>query len=210
MATSNKGAIFVRNYFSKEWKKDKTRDLPWTALPKEDNMSIVTVLYQCQSDLNNVFANLQLIFQIHFDDDHPYKAPEIIVLTPNGRMEPNAKICIHGLTARHHESWSIITSFPSVITRFMCAFMDITNTDLLSGAGFITPINQSSIAHYAKQSEQWNLKNYQELYDQFVVQQFIDDHEIAPTHAHAHASAVDHEITDADEKVEVEEYYYSD
>lgn len=33
------------------------------------------------------------------------QAPDILVMTPQGRFEPNRKICIDGLTSFHEGSW---------------------------------------------------------------------------------------------------------
>jgi hypothetical protein len=83
-------------------------------------------------------------------------------------MKVGESICIDGLTAWHPESWNPITSFSSVVERFMCAFIDIENVSY--GAGFITPPNPSEIAKCVEKSRDWNKENQMEVYQQFVNQ----------------------------------------
>ncbi len=37
--------------------------------------------------------------------DYPYKAPDIMLLTPNGRFQTNEKICL-SITSHHQETWT--------------------------------------------------------------------------------------------------------
>jgi hypothetical protein len=44
-------------------------------------------------------------FRILLPPSYPMSAPDIILLTPNGRFELGKKICIDGLTSFHAGSW---------------------------------------------------------------------------------------------------------
>ena len=191
----NKGAIFVRNYFTNVWRKEN-QQTQWTAYPKEDDLSKVIVLYDCRPEIG-VFSGLQLVFQVQFHEDHPFKAPSIRTLTPNGRMKVGESICIDGLTAWHPESWNPITSFSSVVERFMCAFIDIENVSY--GAGFITPPNPTEIAKCVEKSREWNKENQMEVYQQFTNQCLKTE---------STNSSV--KKTETDEEEEETEYVYSD
>ena len=43
--------------------------------------------------------------KIFFPPDYPFKPPDIIFVTPNGRFKTNKKICM-SFTSYHPESWS--------------------------------------------------------------------------------------------------------
>ena len=45
------------------------------------------------------------IGKIVFPNDYPFKPPDVIFLTPNGRFETNKKICL-SFTSYHPESWN--------------------------------------------------------------------------------------------------------
>lgn len=162
----NKGSLFVRNYFTNVWK-NENQQTQWTAYPREDDLSKVVVLYDCRPEIG-IFSGLQLVFQVQFHEDHPFKAPSIRTLTPNGRMKVGESICIDGLTAWHPESWNPITSFSSVVERFMCAFIDIENVTY--GAGFICPPNPTEIVKYVEKSKGWNKENQADIYERFTNQ----------------------------------------
>lgn len=162
----NTGSIFVKNYFSNVWRTEQNQ-AQWTAQPRDDDLSKVMILYQCRPDIG-VFANLQIVFQIQFHEEHPFKAPSIKVLTPNGRMKVGESVCIDGLTAWHPESWNPITSFSSVVERFMCAFIDLENVTY--GSGFIVPPNPEEIGKFVGLSVGWNKANFSEIYDRYKIQ----------------------------------------
>lgn len=164
---ANRGAIFMRNYLSRDWQTDRQQDY-WTMTPMEDRMDKVLVLYQYRDDIEPAyFRNMQLVFEVTIHEEHPYKAPTIKVLTPNGRMQQNVSICIDGLTAWHPESWNIIATFNSIVERFALAYIDVEN--VTSGAGFMS-IDQTQIAKYAETSKNWNSDRYPELFALFEEQ----------------------------------------
>ncbi|KAL0487354.1 ubiquitin-conjugating enzyme E2 [Acrasis kona] len=43
--------------------------------------------------------------RIILPSDYPYKAPDIMLLTPNGRFQTNEKICL-SITSHHQETWT--------------------------------------------------------------------------------------------------------
>lgn len=161
---SNTGAVFVRNYLSREWKHEKKQTF-WTLMPNEANLNYVLILYQFSDDLEiELFRGLQLIFEVRIHEEHPYKPPSVLVFTPNGRMKLHESICIDGLTAWHPESWRIITTMQSIIERFASAFIDVVNVK--TGAGFDYATDEK-IAEYVRKSKEWNLEHYPEIVAQF-------------------------------------------
>lgn len=47
---------------------------------------------------------------------YPMSAPDIMLLTPNGRFELGKKICIDGLTSFHEGSWQPVWGVRTAIT----------------------------------------------------------------------------------------------
>ena len=158
------GTQFVQNYIHRQWARDKKQRI-WTMQPDETCMNKVKVLYQV-GDIKP-FQNMQLIFEITFHEEHPFKAPSIKTLTPNGRTAQNQSLCIDGLTAWHPESWKVIASFESVIERFMIAFLDREN--VTKGVGFLSSGDDACEA-YAMKSREWNMTHYPDLVTQWVEQ----------------------------------------
>lgn len=42
---------------------------------------------------------------LYLPNEYPMKPPDIVLLTPSGRFQPGAKICM-SITAFHQESWN--------------------------------------------------------------------------------------------------------
>jgi ubiquitin-protein ligase len=162
----NTGIQFVKNYFSRTWQTERIQD-KWTVIPNEQELNKVLVLYNF-TDENDLFKDLQLIFEITIHEEHPYKAPSIKTKTPNGRTQINQSLCIDGLTAWHPESWSVVTTMSSIIERFLSAFIDTENIE--KGVGFIADLNRDAIIAFAKASKQWNWENHPDLVNEFIDQ----------------------------------------
>jgi ubiquitin-protein ligase len=156
---SNTGGQFVKNYLSRDWRIEQKQDR-WTIMPNEENINKVLVLYNFTEE-NGIFKDMQLVFEIAIHEEHPYKAPSIKTLTPNGRTKINQSICIDGLTAWHPESWKIVTSMNSIIDRFLSAFIDVENIE--KGVGFIERLDRDAVQSFAKESRTWNWVYYPEL-----------------------------------------------
>lgn len=159
----NTGIQFVKNYLTRTWKTERLQD-KWTLLPNEQELNKVIILYNF-TDENELFKELQLIFEITIHEEHPYKAPSIKTKTPNGRTKNNESLCIDGLTVWHPESWSIVTTMSSIIERFLSAFIDTENIE--KGVGFIAEINRDHIRAFAQKSKPWNWENYPDLVSEF-------------------------------------------
>lgn len=89
--------------------------------------------------------------------EYPFKAPDFIFLTPNGRFETGKKICT-SFSAFHPESftsaWNILTMMEGLVS-FMT---DEVNTDETNGIGSIyTDKNHRKIL--ANDSMNWNKNN---------------------------------------------------
>ena len=156
----NQGATFVKNYFLREWTRiDRNQDV-FTILPDEKDMSKVLVLFTFTKEITETFNGLQLVFQIILSEEHPYKPPSIKTLTPNARTKYSELLCIDGLTAYHPESWKPISTFRSIIDRFIATFIDTT---IESGVGFYKSFDEVLNTLCISESKEWNYINYPEL-----------------------------------------------
>ncbi|KAJ9104631.1 hypothetical protein QFC21_002129 [Naganishia friedmannii] len=54
---------------------------------------------------NSEYAGGIYHLRILLKTQYPMQAPDILIMTPQGRFEPNRKICIDGLTSFHEGSW---------------------------------------------------------------------------------------------------------
>lgn len=167
--TTHRGVLFVRNYLAKHWSAEKNQDR-FSIMPDEQNMERLHVLYQLK-DGCGPFSGMQVVFEIVFHEDHPYKAPSIKMLTPTCRFQLGQSICVDGLTAWHPESWIIITSIESIVERFMIAFVDIENVSY--GVGFVRNPKAEAIAGAARDSLAWNKMNFPQLVAGYTEQ--VDD-----------------------------------
>ena len=102
------------------------------------------------------------IGMIEHDKSYPCKPPDYYMFTPNGRFIINTKICLTN-SKFHPADWS-----PSWnIRTILIAFCSIFSSDDTTG---IAHIHESPEKRklYAQQSKTYNLKNYNEIYTQFI------------------------------------------
>lgn len=87
----------------KEYKKLQSKPVPnIITRPSKGNMlKWYFMLHSMQDDYKDGIY----IGKIVFPSDYPFKPPDILFLTPNGRFETNKKICL-SFTSYHPESWN--------------------------------------------------------------------------------------------------------
>lgn len=95
--------------------------------------------------------------KILLPEEYPFKAPDFIFLTPNGRFEVNKKICT-SFSAYHPESyttaWNILTMMEGLIS-FMTDEVDESNNSSIGS--IFTPITVRKTL--AINSMSWNKTN---------------------------------------------------
>ena len=90
---------------------------------------------------------------IAFPDEYPFKAPSIKMLTPSGRFEPGASICM-SMTAWHPESWNPIWN----ATTLALGLLSFMSDDDATGVASIRASSSARRA-FAKASMTFNSKN---------------------------------------------------
>ncbi|WVQ74911.1 hypothetical protein IAR50_004519 [Cryptococcus sp. DSM 104548] len=91
-------------------------------------------------------------FRIVLPPSYPMSAPDIILLTPNGRFELGKKICIDGLTSFHAGSWQPAWGVRTAIVGLRSFWMQ--SGEALSGVGALD-YSKDERKRLAKLSAQW-------------------------------------------------------
>ncbi|TYJ53003.1 hypothetical protein B9479_006380 [Cryptococcus floricola] len=91
-------------------------------------------------------------FRIVLPPSYPMSAPDIILLTPNGRFELGKKICIDGLTSFHAGSWQPAWGVRTAIVGLRSFWMQ--TGEALSGVGALD-YSKDERKRLAKMSAQW-------------------------------------------------------
>merc|ERR1712228_72287 len=110
--------------------------------------------YVLKGPSDSHYANGYYHGVLKFPKDYPYKAPSIMLFTPNGRFQINTKICLSN-SDFHPESWSPFWSVSNILTGFV-SFM----TEESKGVGSISS-NEYHRKLLAKKSLAFNCRNPQ-------------------------------------------------
>ncbi len=152
--------LIQRKRFSNEVKKIRNEPLGYvTAYPKVDDPFTwyILVVGQVGSD----YEGGHFIGVITHARNYPDGAPSYTMLTPNGRFEPNKKICTSN-SSFHNESWSSTWNIHSILIGFNSMWMD----DRDSGIGHIK-VSRDERQVLARNSIIWNRSNFSEIYAGF-------------------------------------------
>ena len=97
----------------------------------------------------------EYICRIDHNPQYPVKAPNLMILTPNGRFEINRKICLTN-TSFHQETWAPAGwNLESFIQAFISVFHSDSKTDRI-GIGHIKIKNKEQTQQYAQSSKSFN------------------------------------------------------
>lgn len=93
-------------------------------------------------------------------DTYPYKAPRIIMNTPNGRFKPDTRLCF-SMSDYHQESWNPNWNIRTIMIGFYSFMLEESQTE-----GSIETTYEERIK-YAKNSYEFNkkIKLYKELFE---------------------------------------------
>ena len=132
-----------------------------TAFPSEKPGEELVWYFLIMGDDDSDYKGGEYIGKIIHNKDYPAKAPDYMMLTPNGRYLHNSKICLSNSSYHAGEwtsSWNIIT--------ILIAFSSIWYDDKESGIAHIKDSPQNR-RRMACESIQYNMKNYSDIYDSF-------------------------------------------
>ena len=117
---------------------------------------IRTWMYVMDGSPDTPFAGGQYIGMVKFPAQYPYKPPDILMLTPNGRFKPGEKICM-SMTSFHPESWEPSWGVTTILLGLQSFMVD---DDPAAGALFgPEQTSTSERRRLAAASRAWNRAN---------------------------------------------------
>ncbi len=110
---------------------------------------------------------------LEHSQDYPNKGPMYSMITPNGRFEPNRKICTSN-SSFHPESWSNTWNIHTILIAFYSLFRE----DRDSGLGHIRMARDERMV-LSRNSIEFNQANHADIYNSFdfSVLSFDVDHD---------------------------------
>ena len=119
-----------------------------------DPNDLLKIYFLIKGEKGTPYENGEYLGLIHHNREYPIKAPDLLMLTPNGRFALNKKICLTN-TSYHQESWA-----PAGwnIRTFLEAFLSVWYSNDISDKNGISHLNMSkdNIIEYAKNSKKYN------------------------------------------------------
>ncbi|KAJ3412221.1 hypothetical protein HDV05_001081 [Chytridiales sp. JEL 0842] len=119
----------------------------FTAAPLEDNM--LEWHFTVRGPSEGGFKGGRYHGRILFPPEYPFKPPNIVFLTPNGRFETNKKICL-SITNYHPEYWRPAWGVRSALIALI-SFMPTEGNGAIGALDF----TEKEREEYAKQSRSW-------------------------------------------------------
>ncbi|KAI3654028.1 hypothetical protein MP228_000747 [Amoeboaphelidium protococcarum] len=107
------------------------------------------------------FFNGEYHGKLVFPSDYPFKPPSITMITPSGRFQPNAKICLT-MSDFHPELWNPSWSVASILLGLQ-SFM---NDESQNTTGSVTCSLQEK-KQFARMSRKWNRESNPKFVDVF-------------------------------------------
>lgn len=130
------------------------------ALPSEESMLEWYFIIKGPDDSH--YSGGIYLGKILHNPEYPLKAPDFIMLTPNGRFDINKKICLTN-SGYHSESWTPMWNIRAILL----GFLSIMLSDDDKGISHIKQ-SESIRKQYAKDSDSYNKKNYGDIYKKLV------------------------------------------
>eukprot|EP00252_Welwitschia_mirabilis_P009648 TRINITY_DN22328_c0_g1_i1.p1 TRINITY_DN22328_c0_g1~~TRINITY_DN22328_c0_g1_i1.p1 ORF type:complete len:242 (+),score=32.11 TRINITY_DN22328_c0_g1_i1:295-1020(+) len=96
-------------------------------LARPHQKNILEWHYVLEGSKDSPFSGGFYYGKVKFPPEYPYKPPSISMITPNGRFEPNKKICL-SMSDYHPESWNPMWSVSSILTGLLSFMTDDSPT----------------------------------------------------------------------------------
>ena len=132
------------------------------ALPSPSNL--LEWHYVLTGDEDSDYANGYYHGKIIFPSTYPFKPPSILMLTPSGRFDPGAKICL-SMSDFHPETWNPIWSVSQILLGLQSFFYENTST-----TGALRAVPAAEKRRLASISLAHNVKNpiFRKLFPELV------------------------------------------
>ena len=129
--------------------------------------NILEIYFKFRGLEDSLFVNGEYICKIEHNKDYPVKAPNLYILTPNGRFKPNVKLCLTN-TSYHQESWAPAAwNLESFIQAFISVFHSNSKSDR-RGIGHIVNLDENYVINSANNSNYFNLELEKKLELDFI------------------------------------------
>jgi ubiquitin-conjugating enzyme E2 J2 len=172
--TAPTGATLIqKKRFTNELKLLNAQPLGYiTAYPDETNPLIWYFLLVGQKGTQ--YYGGHYIGEIKHSPKYPAEPPDYYMRTPSGRYEINSKICLTN-SGYHKGDWSSTWNIQSILIAYYSIWLDDTEHG-------ISHIKRSAEerAKLAKESKDYNIKNYKKIYEKFDFSTLTDDIDNAP------------------------------
>jgi len=141
--------------------KDPIKNPKVTVAPNESN--ILEVHYVIEGSEKTPYAGGIYHGKLIFPKDYPLKPPSVIMLTKNGRFQPNRRLCL-SMSDFHPESWNPMWSVSTILTG-LYSFMIEKNPTLGS-----IETSESEKEMLARQSLDYNVRDstFCKLFPEYV------------------------------------------
>lgn len=93
------------------------------AMPNEKNILEWHYVLEGGDDPNSPYRGGIYHGKLIFPKEYPYKPPGVIMLTPNGRFQPNRRLCL-SMSDFHPESWNPMWSISTILMGLYSFMMD--------------------------------------------------------------------------------------
>lgn len=117
--------------------------------------NILEIYFKFKGMEDTDYCNGEYICKIEHHPEYPVKAPNLYILTQNGRFNVNRKLCLTN-TSYHQESWAPAGwSLESFIQAFISVFHSDSASDRI-GIGHIKIKDSVKTKDFAKKSKSFN------------------------------------------------------
>lgn len=132
--------------------RDIQRSPPPGIEARPDGDNILEWYYVLHGPEDTPFAGGLYMGSLTFPANYPFSPPAIRMLTPSGRFEPGARLCL-SMSDYHPESWNPAWSVNTILVGLM-SFM--CSNEIATGAMNTTNAQKR---RYTERSARWNLDN---------------------------------------------------
>ena len=128
----------------------------------QDKNNPLTWFFLLKGPVDTHYEGGHYLGKIIHSPEYPFKPPDFMMLTPNGRFEINVKICLTN-SGYHSSEWSAMWNIRSIIL----GFLSIMTDDNTSGISHIKR-TKTERQNLANNSDSYNQNNYTDIYTELL------------------------------------------
>lgn len=128
--------------------------------------NLLTWVFLIKGPPDTMYKDGYYIGKIVLSPEYPMKPPEFYMLTPSGRFNTNSKICMTN-SNYHSDEWTAMWTVHAMLLGLLSMMLDSKEVGISH-----THESANNCARYAKQSINYNKKNYMDYVKRFT--RFLD------------------------------------